>query len=102
VVNGFGKITFRAQFHAVPHARAVGKPGHQNKRDRRRHRLAAQRGQRVITVHLAHVDVAKDEVGQFLARPPDAIAAVGGFDDFKSALPKCKLQSSRATTLRRL
>ncbi len=86
-----GQIIVRAQFHAVPHARAVGQAGHQNKRNRRRGRFDAQRGERQVAVHLAHVDVAQDQVGQFLARLFDAVGAVGGLDDFKAALPEREL-----------
>ena len=46
----------------------------------------AQRGQGQVAVHLLHVDVAEDEVGQFLARLFDAVRAVGGLDDFKALL----------------
>jgi hypothetical protein len=46
----------------------------------------AQRGQRQVTVHLFHVHVAEDEVGQFFARLFNAIRAIDGFDDFKALL----------------
>ena len=84
--EGFRQVIIGAQFHAVPHTRVVGQPGHQDERDGGRGRFGAQRGQGQITVHLFHVHVAQDEVGQFLARLFDAIRAIDGFNDFKALL----------------
>ncbi len=86
-----GQVIIRAQFHAVPHAGVVRHAGHQDERDGGGRRLGAQRGQREIAVHLAHVDIAEDEVGQFCARLLDAVMAVVRLDDFIAALPQREL-----------
>ena len=97
----FGQVIVRAQFHAVPHAGVVGQAGHQDERDGGGGRFVAQRGERQIAVHLVHVDVAEDEVGQFLARLFDALGAIGGLDDFKAAAAAARDESFRAAILRR-
>ena len=81
-----GQVIVRAEFHAVPHAGIVGQAGHQNERDGGGGRFVAQRGQGQITIHLFHVDVTKDEIGQFFARDFDALGAVGRLDHVETLL----------------
>ena len=70
----------------MPHPGVVGQAGHQDERNRGRGALVAERGQREIAVHLLHVHVAKDQVGQFLAGLLNAHRAVFGFDHVKAPL----------------
>src|SRR6266571_6238370 len=75
----------------MPHAGAVGHTRHEDERNRGGGRLIAERREREIAVHSFHVDIAEDEVGQFLAGNLDANRAVLGFDHVKSLLTQCQL-----------
>jgi len=82
----FRQVIVGAEFHAVPHPDVVGEAGHQNERDGGGGRFVAERGQCQITIHLFHIDVTKDEIGQFLAREFDALGAVGRLDHRETLL----------------
>src|SRR6266567_5904154 len=75
----------------MPHAGAVGHTRHEDERNRGGGRLIAERREGEIAVHSFHVDIAEDEVGQFLAGNLDANRAVLGFDHVKTLLTQCQL-----------
>ncbi len=81
----FGDVIVRAEGHALAYALGVGLAGDEQEGNARRGGMLAQQGGHHVAVHLAHDDVADDDIGQVGARELQAGQAVLRFDDLMPA-----------------
>src|SRR5262249_18334464 len=63
-----GQIIISPEFHPMAHTGVIGQAGHQYEGNRRRGRFITKGRKRQISVHLLHINVAKDQIRQHPSR----------------------------------